>query len=189
MKRVESHIFAGLGGWFTSAGTRAIQSLLDDLPSPAKTEHHYHREWEATADRIIANIKHHGDKPIVILGGHSYGAWKAQQIAKRLAALRIRVDYLYGIDPTALPSGAEPMVVTDNVAFIDEFWSTSGWFNAPLWKRRLKPDGSQGGRYVYPPHWGEDRRHITVVPGGHIPCASADVTRRTIVNHVRGLLK
>lgn len=185
-QRVECHVFAGLGGFFTSGGTKAIEKLIDDLPHEAEAHHHYHREWSATAAAIIARQRKYQDSPIVILIGHSYGAWKCQQIALRLKTFVITVHYVAGIDPTALPLGADPMRIPTNVLEVDEFWSTRGLFNAPLSVRKRHPDGSRGGKYVYPTGI---RPRVFELPGtGHIPAARHPTTVNTIVARVRKLL-
>lgn len=188
-RRVECHVFAGLGGPFTAGGTKAIEKLLDALPSDRlDAVHHYHREWTETSDGIIARQRRLGDNPIVILIGHSYGAWKCQQIAQRLMQHPIMVAYIAGIDPTALPVDADPMKITPNVLDVDEFWSTRGLFNAPLWKRKCNPDGSRGGKYIYPQRRPPERRVHVLEGTGHIPTARHETTLAVISAKVRGLV-
>lgn len=184
-KRFEVHGFAGLGGIFFDRGTRALDRLFDDLSPVWDCNHWQHRQWTKVARDIAARQKFHQDDPVVILFGHSFGALRCLQISVVLQYYGIEVAYIGCIDATALPMGAPLMVVPDNVTKVDEFWATSG---IPYSARRRKADGSAGGRYVFKPDW-KGQHTLTPVPGGHIPCASAEITRRTIVASVKEIIQ
>lgn len=182
--RVECHVFAGLGGPLFARGTKALDHLMDELSPVWDANHWYHQQWERACDGIISRAKARGDKPKVILIGHSYGALRNIQIARRLKSVGLDVEYIAGIDPTALPLGEPPMSVPDNVRFIDEFHATSGW---PAGARRRDPSGGAGGMYVYPASRDKDSYSVHIVPGGHIPCASDPKVVSTIVAAVKAL--
>jgi hypothetical protein len=188
-------IFSGLGDGFTDAGTQALDrkidklpqldALVDALPAEAGADHFRFWQWERVSDQLIARRKKFGPMA-VCLAGHSFGVWAAIKIAWRLNAHKIAVQYLAAIDPTALPGGLDP--VPPNVETVDEFWSTSRFFNAPNSARRRKPDGSAGGKLVYGPRWSGARREPLVVKGGHIACASNPLVHARIIAGVRTVL-
>ncbi len=184
-KRIESHVIAGLGGPFVAWGTKALDKLFDDLSPIWDATHWYHRSWGKCADGIIERQKRYGDKPIVILVGHSYGALRCQQIATRLRYHQIQVDYIAGIDPTALRYKHPKMVIPNNVVLVDEFHASRGW---PKFARRRDPKGGKGGMYVFPDTW-KGKRKVTPVRGGHIACASNPITRNKIMNQVKAILR
>jgi pimeloyl-ACP methyl ester carboxylesterase len=184
MARIEMHLFAGLGGRFFDRGTRALDAMADRLSPVWDANHWQQRQWQKASDGIIARQKAYGDKPVVILIGHSYGALRCQQIATRLRDRGIAVAYVAGIDATALAPGHPPMKIPDNVALIDEFWASSGFPAIARWR---DPKGSKGGMYVVRPEM-KDRHKVIKVPGGHIPCASDPITVTRIMEKVRGLV-
>lgn len=183
MKRVECHVIAGLGGLLFARGTKALDKLFDEISPIWDATHWWHRSWDKCAEGIIARQKRFRDKPTVILVGHSYGALRCQQIASRLRQNGITVDYIAGIDPTALPANVPTMNIPKNVRFVDEFWATSGW---PALRRWFTPDGSRGGRFVVRGSWTTYRRKT--VKGGHVACASNPITVRRIVEKVKELV-
>ena len=185
-KRIEIHVIAGLGGFFTARGTKALDQIFDDISPVWDATHWYHGSWEKCSNGIIHRVKRYKDKPIIILVGHSYGALRNQQIAVKLKEEGIGVAYIAGIDPTALPFRHPPMRIPTNVEYVDEFWSTRGLFNMPLRVRKRKPDGSRGGKYTYSSRTAHKTQEVR---GGHIPCASADQTRKTILNKVLELIQ
>lgn len=186
MRRKEVHVIAGLGGFFTSRGTRALDAMFDDISLEWDATHWYHGSWKKVAEGIIARVTKFKDEPVVCLIGHSYGALRCQQIAELLNKEGIRVDYIAGIDPTALPYKHPPMLIPNNVVYVNEFWSTTGLFNFPRIRRKYSPDGSRGGKYQYPVGWkGKVEKYI--IPGGHIPCASDPKTRNIVMTHVERL--
>ncbi len=180
--RTEIHIFSGLGGWFFSRGTRTLEYMIDELPHEADAQHHGHRRWEKVSDGIIARAKKWGNPDLVILIGHSYGALRCQQILARLTTAKIRVDYTAGIDPTALPWRHPPMYINNNVDHVDEFHAGRGW---PARARRRDPSGKRGGKYTYNSGVGHK---IYDVGGGHVASARHIVTRKVIMDKVKGLL-
>lgn len=184
--RIECHVFAGLGGPLFARGTKALDKFMDDLSPVWDANHWWHGQWERACDGILARAGTHGDKPKVLLIGHSYGALRCIQIARRLKSNGLDVEYIAGIDPTALPIGEPPMTVPDNVRFVDEFHATSGW---PHGARRRDPSGGRGGKYVYPASRPKDTYTVYRIPGGHIPCASDPETVRVVVNAVRALTR
>lgn len=80
-----------------------------------------HAKWAIAADKIIADRKKHGMKPVVLIG-HSLGANAAILMAKRLRAQDILVAYLVTFAATA------PDPVPDNVGRVDNYYfATNGW--------------------------------------------------------------
>ena len=185
MNRVELHVIAGLGGWFTGRGTRWLDQVFDDLSVIWDATWWTHQSYKKIAAGIIARQKRYKDNPTVILVGHSYGALRCKQIAVMLKAAGIEVDYIAGIDATCLPRNEPKMVIPTSVEYVDEFWSSLGWFNCPLRARRYTPDGSKGGKYVYPR--GVSHK-IYKINAGHIQTASAPRTRNIIVQKVMSLV-
>ena len=172
-KRIENHVFAGL------AGAGDTESLCEQIGGT----HWFHYEWEQCLDGIVTRWRNYGDTPTIILTGHSYGAKRCAQIASALSSYGIRVDYIAGIDPTALFPGQSPMVIGPNVDLVHEFWSE--WFfplNLPLINRKWKPSGKGGGKFVYSnpatPH-----KHFDI-PTGHIATAGHKTTRNVIAAKV-----
>jgi hypothetical protein len=187
-RAIEAHFIGGLGGFFPpiSAGTRRLETQTEKIMPGVDARHWLQVEWKGARNQIIANAKRTGQKPLVILGGHSKGAQKAIFIAKDLEKAGLGVFYLAGIDATALFPGESPMAVPPNVGFTDEFWSTIALpFNAPLISRKLAPSGRLGGKYVYPKNWGEDRYQIHEIRGTtHIGVASAQQTQSRILDRI-----
>lgn len=104
-------------------------------------------------------------KPLKIFG-HSQGVQSAARIARV-----VPVDYLGAIDPTLdqIPQ------IGRNVKRVDEFHATTDFVEA---FRRLSKE--QRGALLFSPAF-TGTKTLTQVPGGHIHCANADITRDTIV--------
>lgn len=178
--RVECHLFSGLFGVGAKKGTKTLEKLIDDLPHEYDARHHRHGRWEWVRDGIISRNNQLGPATIILIG-HSYGARRCQQIAAALNKSNIDVQYIAGIDPTALTLMQKPMKITKNVKSVDEFHATSGVCHRA---RKRDPSGGQGGKYIIPNSLKPKHKVITV-PGGHKKCASAKITRKRIVKQVR----
>ncbi|MEM9331666.1 MAG: hypothetical protein AAGA53_10090 [Pseudomonadota bacterium] len=184
MYRVECHIFAGLGGPLTSRGTRLLEDMIDQLPLEVDAHHHKHSSYERVTEGIIARAKRFGPA-MTLLIGHSYGALRCQQISVAMAKQNLPVDYVAGIDPTALPLNHLPMEIPDNVLLVDEFHATRG---IPARVRKRIPNGERGGKFVVPGN--KPDRHIVVeVPGPHIASASDPITQTRIILMVQNLIE
>jgi hypothetical protein len=188
--RTEIHLFSGLGdGLFgIDRGVRELEKLIDDMPYVADARMWRYRQWEKVSDDIIQRhlTQPQRDDPIVIFIGHSKGAQAAVNAAQRLEAFGIETDLLVGIDPTALLPGEPPMKVPASTREAMEFWSDRGLLNWPLRMRKKFPDGQFGGKFTY----GSTPSPVrVVVPAGHIPVASHEVTRNRITARVRAILR
>lgn len=190
--RVECHAGYGLGGVFAGRGITALDKLMDDLSPVWDCTTWRHSEADKLFNGIVARQARYRDDPIIILIGHSAACLMMIQVAWRLNSKGIKVHYVGAIDPTALLwfglpflRMGPPMVASKNIAKIDEFWATSG---APHMARRADESGKSGGRYIYPSGWPGEGGKPIIVPGGHIPCASAEKTRATILASVKAVL-
>lgn len=181
LNRFHAHTFYGLGGGLFGAGVRDIDELIDRLP-PVPENNIWIWQKSATVAKIIINdIKENGPCP-VILGGHSYGVLAAIRVARELNKQKIKVDYLYAIDPTAGHSQAKEMVLYDNIKDVDEFWATRG---IPAAARRITKN--KQACLTIPPSWnGLYEKHI--IPGGHLNCAMDEKTHKVIMEKVRELV-
>jgi hypothetical protein len=189
---VEAHGIGGLGGIvpLISAGTRKLEGAVESIAPGVNAHHWLQVGWKGALKQILANYKRTGQRPLVVLWGHSKGAQKVVFIARELHKAGLAVHYMAGIDPTALFPGEEKMTVPENVKFTDEFWSTVGVpLNWPLLNRKLFPGGGGGGKYVYPKAWGADRYKVHVMQGwGHIPVASAPFVQKRILTKIDEVL-
>jgi hypothetical protein len=184
---VEVHFIGGLGGFFPpiSAGTRKLEKQTEQLLPGVEAYHWLQIGWKGARNRVLANYKRTKEKPIIIIGGHSKGAQKAIFMARDLERAGLGVHYIAGIDATAIFPWEEKMTVPHNVGFVDEFWSTVGPLNFPLINRKCFPNGSGGGKYVYPKEWDADRYKVHVMKGwGHIPIASAPFVQERILTKI-----
>lgn len=191
-RRVEVHCIAGLAGIvpFISAGTRGMETAIEQLLPGVDAHHWLQVNWKAARNAILKRAKGAKEKPIVILVGHSKGAQKIIFIARDLQKQAgIAVHYLAGVDPTALFPGEEVMAPPESVALVHEFWSTRGLpMNWPLLNRKLQPSGKGGGKYVIPRHWPEGRHKVFEVDAGHIPIMSHPRTRGIILDTIDGVV-
>lgn len=168
-RRVELHVSSGLGWIFTYGGTKAIEHKIDSRPGwGVDAKHHFHWQVAGVADKIIERRDEHGDDPLVILGGMSWGCLVMQQACVKLGEHGIRVHKLFGMDPTALPYNHPPMQIPLTVDETWQFWSTRAFFNFPLAARRRDPTGGRGGMYTFAPGYPKDKRHRFDIPTGHL---------------------
>lgn len=185
MKRIPI-VIHGLAGVFPfiSYGTKGIDKLIDALPPSQDSRDFLQSDWQS-AWRYIQDCKRKHGAIEVILIGHSMGCYRAIQIAEKCRAARIDVAYIAAIDPTAINRlfGMKPMIVPQGVAYVDEFWASSGF---PKAARDGDPTGRRGGRYIYSED--QDRKVFNVL-AGHIPSASHPTVVSHIVTRVKGLLK
>jgi hypothetical protein len=190
-RRVEAHCIAGLAGIvpFISAGTRNMETAIEKLLPGVEATHWLQVRWKGARDAILKRAKAAGDKPIVVLVGHSKGAQKIIFIARDLQKHGISVHYLAGVDPTALLPGEEVMAPPESVGLVHEFWSTRGFpMNWPLLNRKVFPGGRGGGKYVVPRHWSPDRHKIFEIDAGHVPIMSHAKTRKIILDTIDGVV-
>jgi len=180
LDRFEAHIFSGLGGPLTNGGTKEIDKLIDKL-SPVACNHWAWQKSAVVADTIIKNIKKDGPC-VVILGGHSYGVLAAIRVARELEKAKIKVDYLFAIDPTAGHSQGKEMIAYKNIKYIDEFWATSG-FPAMMRKLTKKKQATLKVSEDFP---GTHLVHI--IPGGHIPCAKNEKVHKIVLDKVKEII-
>jgi thioesterase domain-containing protein len=184
LDRFQAHTFSGLGGPLTDAGTQQIDKYIDLLPPVPDNQHWIWQKSPTVFKLIVDDFKKNGPCA-VILGGHSYGVLAAIRVAQALAKLKIGVDYLYAIDPTAGSSQGKEMVVTSNIKDIDEFWATRGY---PTFMRKLTK-GKQATLKI-PEGWADANhtydRHI--IKGGHMNCASDGRTHTIVLNKVRAIV-
>ncbi len=178
--RTEIHLFGGLGGYMTIKGIRTMEMIIDKLPYEADAQSHLHGSWEKVKEGIVARFMRWGAPDLVILGGHSWGCKRTVEIANYLKSAGLVVDYVFGIDPTLLPTGLPAMVMPSNVRHVDEFHATSGVVQRG---RRF----NHGGKYVFRDDWAGTRT-LMIVAGGHIPCAKNPNTQNRIKNRIEGLL-
>lgn len=192
MQRIECHASYGIGGPAFGSGITTLDGVMDDMSPIWDCSLWHNSEWQKMSQGIIDRKARYKDKPTVIFIGHSKACLTQMQAAWRLSSSGIDVAYIAAIDPTALLwfglsflRMGPPMVVSKNVKTVDEFWATSG---VCAGARRADPSGNSGGRYIYPSDWkGEGGKPISVL-GGHIPCASAKITRDTILASVKKVL-
>jgi hypothetical protein len=184
MGRVECHIFSGLLSAGAEDGTKELERLIDDLPSTVDAHHHHHRRWKKVLKGILERHEEQGSATIILIG-HSYGALRCQQIAKKLNSEDISVAYVAGIDPTALFSWQPSMKLSKNINLVDEFHATRGF---PYSARKNDPSGKGGGKFIVPGEL-EGVHTTTKVPGPHIKCAASPITREKILEAVRDLVE
>jgi len=183
MDRFECHIFSGLLSAGAEVGTKELERLIDDLPSTIDAHHHHHGRWKKVLKGILERHGKHGPAKIILIG-HSYGALRCQQIAKKLNSEDISVAYVGGIDPTALFSWQPSMKLSKNITLVDEFHATRGF---PYSARKNDPSGEGGGKYIIPAEL-EYIHTVTKVPGSHVKCASASITRQKVLKAIKSLL-
>lgn len=185
---VEAHFIGGLGGFFppVSAGTRSLEKGTEKILPGVEAHHWLQIGWKGARNMIIENYKRTKVKPIIVTAGHSKGAQKIIFLARDLQKHGLAVHYAAGIDATALLPGEAKMEVPENVAFVDEFWSTVGFpLNFPLISRTMFPNGMGGGKFVYPKHWGAERYQVHKIKGaGHIPVASFPFVQKRILSKI-----
>lgn len=188
LDRVECHISSGIGGFFVSYGTRALEKMIDDLPGETDAKEWNHGDYKKVTKGILERAKKFGKPYKVILGGHSYGCVFVAEIANELSKNGILVDYAFCIDPTAGFSQAKRMTLDKNVLKVDEFWATSG---IPAMARKLTNNGVSRRQAVmsFVNGYDMDRYKLYMVPGGHIPCASNEIVRKQVIKVVGNLLK
>ena len=179
----ECHGFAGLGYPFTAGGTRSLEKLIDDLPARAGADHHPYWDADDVAYDIIK--KRTPNKVKIAMFAHSWGVKTGLEACAILDKAGFHVAYFAAIDPTALRASDDPMVIPDNVEYVDEFWSTRGFINFPKWARRDKT-GERGGMCVNAYKVPHKVHHIAA---GHIASASHPTTRRIIVNKMAEILR
>lgn len=186
--RYEIHGFAGLGYPFTAGGIRALEKLIDDLPSKADAQTHPYWEADDIAKEIIFREQKFRDDPVVVFFTHSWGVKTGLEAAEMLGRHGIKVRYFAAIDPTALRRSDPPMTAPANIVQLDEFWSSRGGiFNFPLMARKRDPLGGKGGMVRNPhkvPHF-LDR----AVPAGHSATASHESVRKRILQQVKGIVR
>jgi pimeloyl-ACP methyl ester carboxylesterase len=79
-----------------------------------------HTNWQSVAQRIAARYAR-GDKPIVVLIGHSLGADATLQIAHALAKSNVPIELIVTFD------GTHPHQVPDNVRHLVNFYQNNGF--------------------------------------------------------------
>ncbi len=179
--RTEIHLFGGLGGHMTIKGIRTMEMIIDRLPYEADAQSHLHGAWEKVLRGIVARFRRWGKPDLLILGDHSWGCRRTVEIADHLNSAGLKIDYVFGIDPTLLPVGQPAMVMPGNVKYVDEFHATRGVV------QRCRRH-NHGGKYVFRDDW-SGVRTLAVVPGGHIACAKHLITQTKIRNRVEDLLE
>lgn len=185
--RIEIHSFGGLGWPFTARGVKVLDGLMDAMSPYWDANVWSHTQSDDVYDAIIKRVNHHKDRPLIIAGGHSFGALAAIRLSRRLHQRGLEVAYLFGIDPTALPRGEPPMTIPPNVQSTDEFWSTAPFFNWPYGARRRDPKGGKGGMYVVPPAM-KDTHKLFHIQGGHMGTVSSPITIKRITSRVKELV-
>ncbi len=184
MGRVECHLFSGLLSAGAEDGTKELERLIDDLPSTVDAHHHHHRRWKKVLKGILERHKELGSATIILIG-HSYGALRCQQIAKKLNSEDISVAYVAGVDPTALFAWQSSMKLSKNIDFIDEFHATRGF---PHNARKHDPSGKSGGKFIVPDEI-EHAHTVTKILGSHIKSASSPITREKILESIEKILE
>jgi pimeloyl-ACP methyl ester carboxylesterase len=123
----EVHLFTG---WL-HVYSMGLQTIANQVPM-AKTALHTNGEAAAVADRIIARVQRGEAVGPIALVGHSLGGNAITMMANRLAQYRIPVAYLGVLDAVG------PSPIPGNVAVVDNFMSTCGWFSGQ--RLRAGPD-------------------------------------------------
>lgn len=184
MKRIPI-VIHGLAGAlpFVSRGTRNIDKLIDALPQTIDSRDFRQTNQKAVLDYILDCRDRYG-KIEVIGVGHSMGCYRWIWIARQCAKRGIKIRYLAAIDPTAINRllGMKPMLVPDNVQWVDEFWATSGF---PESARTRDPSGKGGGKYLYPR---SNMNRTVTIPATHIGLASNKAVISRIVSQIKELL-
>lgn len=167
---------------FISYGTRALDRLLDALPSTPDSRDFLQSDWLSAWKHIQDCKRRYGGIQVVLIG-HSMGCYRNIQIAEKCQKAGIAVRYIAAIDPTAINRlfGMKPMVVPSRVGQVDEFWASSGF---PKSARDGDPTGKRGGRYIY----GDQSHKVINVLAAHIPIASHPTVVSHIVAQVKGML-
>lgn len=187
--RHECHLFAGLGGPFCAGGLKLIEKFIDkldwssELPKEADAHLHMHQEYMRVAREIVDRAQEDGKPDSIIIVGFSWGSLVALEVARYLQRFNLKVDYLAGIDPTAIFPWMKPMIIPENVKLCDEFWASSG---PPARARKKHPGGKGGGMYLNPhsvPYNGPYKYQ-----SGHIPLARNKDVRGRIVDQVKELV-
>jgi hypothetical protein len=176
------HIFSGLGSSLLPSlrkDTLALDKMIDAVSDKFDSEHHIWNDWQAVARQILTDASQGRIGSPIILIGHSNGVLAACCIAQALGVLRIPVDYIGAIDPTAASFPALGM----NVKLADDFQAARGW---PAFTRRMsggkraalvKGRGFSGELNVYP------------IGGGHIEAPGNNFVVTTIMSRIAHLTR
>ncbi len=84
-----------------------------------------HTRVQQIANRIIANQKKYGRKPVVLIG-HSWGANAVIEIAEILKRKRIRINYAVTFAPT------NPKRIPSNIQKLTNYYFKSGGWGKPV---------------------------------------------------------
>jgi hypothetical protein len=174
----------GLPGYVLDGGVRDLSERFRKEVPNCESECFAWFAWKQPRDKAIRLFRE-GKLDYAAFGTHSFGGWKVLQAAADLAKHGIMVRYIANIDPTALPIGADPMVVPANVEFVDEF--RAAWPSPPMFARLRDPSGGRGGMYVFkdgkPPH------KIHNFMTGHIAIGSSKKVHDIAVARLREMTK
>lgn len=176
------HIFSGLGSSVFSSfrkDTEALDRMIDALSDRFDSEHHIWNDWQAVARQILIDASQGKINSPIILIGHSNGVLAACSIAQALGVLRIPVDYIGAIDPTAAAFPALGM----NVKMADDFQAARGW---PAMTRRV----SRGKRAALIPGKGfSGELNVYPIGGGHIEAPGNNFVVTTIMSRIAHLTR
>ncbi|MGA7432628.1 MAG: hypothetical protein WBW35_19510 [Xanthobacteraceae bacterium] len=114
---VEVDLFRGLADIFS----RGMDTLTEKLNRQGYSARVYsHTNWQSVAQGIAARYAR-GDKPIVVLIGHSLGADATLQIAHALARSNVPIELIVTFD------GTHPHQVPGNVRHLVNFYQNNGF--------------------------------------------------------------
>jgi len=113
----EAYLFTG---WL-HVYSRGLRTIADQLPAAARVVG-YEDANEIAGDIVARYRRGAVDGPIVLVG-HSLGGNAVTRMANTLAANHVPVAYLGVLD------AVEPYPIPDNVAVVDNFMSSCGWFS------------------------------------------------------------
>ena len=114
---VEVDLFRGLADIFS----RGMDTLTEKLNRQGYSAQVYsHTNWQSVAQRIAARYAR-GDRPIVVLIGHSLGADATLQIAQALSRSNVPIEMIVTFD------GTHPHQVPGNVRHLVNFYQNNGF--------------------------------------------------------------
>jgi|688.fasta_scaffold65536_5 hypothetical protein len=172
----------GLPGVILDGGMRELSERLEKVSKDITSVVLPWFLWKRARDEAIALFRA-GKLEYVIYNGHSWGCLKGIQFASDLAKHGIKVRLMGAFDPTALPLGAAPMAVPENVEEVIEIWAT--FPSPPAWARFRDRTGGRGGMYQYPHDTPRELKKFAV---SHIAVGSYDPAHELILQRAKEII-